>query len=409
MILGDGFKPDTEEQEPFFAAELLRSLMEEAVRSRASDIHFEPVREGVRIRFRLDGRLKEVMRCDNQCYPTLVARLKVLSGMDISEKRKPQDGRYTFVSEQIEADVRVSSIPTVAGEKMVLRFFYQEVWNRDKEELGLCGEELLRLEQILARPHGLVLVTGPTGSGKTTTLYTVLQEMDREEVSLVTIEEPVEVRLDGISQIPVNTRAGLTFALALRSLLRQDPDIIMVGEIRDRETAEIAVQASITGRLVLSTLHTESASSAVVRMLDLGVEPYLLADSLVGVAAQRLVRRLCSCRVRREMTEKERVMLGIKGSEAHFLWEPCGCEKCHETGYDGRTGVFEVMEVTASVRRAIREGRPSSVIRELAIKEGMKTLRENTAAMVLNGVTSFDQYVRLTDGEVENEHVFDKE
>ncbi|MBP3925895.1 MAG: Flp pilus assembly complex ATPase component TadA, partial [Clostridium sp.] len=271
----DSARSETAELEAVPAVAILQEAMETAVRFRASDIHLEPMRSGVRIRMRIDGRLSVYARYNEAAYPALqaalIARAKVLTGMDISEKRRPQDGRMTFGFGETEVDVRASSLPTAGGEKIALRFFYQEIWCRSLRELGLSGEERKIFREILSRPYGLVLVTGPTGSGKSTTLYTVLGELNREEVNVVTVEEPVEVRLDGISQIPVNTRAGLTFASALRSLLRQDPDIVMVGEIRDRETAEIAVQAALTGRLVLSTLHTGSAAGSITRLLDLGV------------------------------------------------------------------------------------------------------------------------------------------
>ena len=291
----------------------------------------------------------------------------------------------------------------------MLRFFNQEIWCRNFRELGLSGEERKIFREILSRPYGLVLVTGPTGSGKSTTLYTVLGELNREEVNIVTVEEPVEVRLDGISQIPVNTRAGLTFASALRSLLRQDPDIVMVGEIRDRETAEIAVQAALTGRLVLSTLHTGSAAGSITRLLDLGVEPYLIADALTGVAAQRLVRVLCDCKKEREATEEEKKLLRWSDEEPDnkpeekpekevsglTICDPCGCEKCHGTGYRGRTGIFEVMQINSAIRSEIRRCSASSKIRKMSYADGRRTLREQAGRLVLEKVTSMEESRRF--------------
>ena len=437
----DSARSETAELEAVPAVAILQEAMETAVRFRASDIHLEPVRSGVRIRMRIDGRLSVYARYNEAAYPALqaalIARAKVLTGMDISEKRRPQDGRMTFGFGETEVDVRASSLPTAGGEKIALRFFYQEIWCRSLRELGLSGEERKIFREILSRPYGLVLVTGPTGSGKSTTLYTVLDELNREEVNIVTVEEPVEVRLDGISQIPVNTRAGLTFASALRSLLRQDPDIVMVGEIRDRETAEIAVQAALTGRLVLSTLHTGSATGSITRLLDLGVEPYLIADALTGVAAQRLVRVLCDCKKEREATEEEKKLLRWPEEEKLLRWseekklsgkmdkkkksprwsdeepdnkleekpekevsglticDPCGCEKCHGTGYRGRTGIFEVMQINSAIRSEIRRCSASSKIRKMSYADGRRTLREQAGRLVLEKVTSMEEYRRF--------------
>ena len=409
----DSARSETAESEAVPAVAILQKAMEAAVRFRASDIHLEPVGSGVRIRMRIDGRLSVYARYDEAAYPALqaalIARAKVLTGMDISEKRRPQDGRMTFCFGETEVDVRASSLPTTGGEKVVLRFFYQEIWCRNLRELGLSGEERKIFREILSRPYGLVLVTGPTGSGKSTTLYTVLGELNREEVNIVTVEEPVEVRLDGISQISVNTRAGLTFASALRSLLRQDPDIVMVGEIRDRETAEIAVQAALTGRLVLSTLHTGSAAGSITRLLDLGVEPYLIADALTGVAAQRLVRVLCDCKKEREATEEEKKLLRWSDEEPDnkpeekpekevsglTICDPCGCEKCHGTGYRGRTGIFEVMQINSAIRSEIRRCSASSKIRKMSYADGRRTLREQAGRLVLEKVTSMEEYRRF--------------
>lgn len=377
------------------AVDMVRDILSEAVRQRASDIHFEPDSEGIRIRFRIDGRLTEMMRCEHAVCAPLVVRLKILGGMDISEKRKPQDGRATIGIDGTAYDVRFSSMPTIHGEKLALRLMQKEYLFRDKRELGMEGEELLRFGNMLSRPHGLILVVGPTGSGKSTTMYTALGELNREDVNIVTVEDPVEAHLRGVNQIQVNPKAGLTFASVLRAVLRQDPDIIMVGEIRDKETAEAAIQAAITGHLVFSTLHTNSAAAAFVRLSHMGVEPYLIADAVIGVVSQRLVRRLCSCRTSREATEQERREFDMPAGEPLLLGEPCGCEHCRNSGYFGRIGVFEVMPVTEDIRRAILHGAPSSRIEGIAAAEGMSLLREKAARLVCSGVTSVEEYKRI--------------
>ncbi|MBR5116065.1 MAG: Flp pilus assembly complex ATPase component TadA, partial [Lachnospiraceae bacterium] len=314
---------------------MVRSIMEQAVHQRASDIHFEPTRNGIRIRFRVDGDLIEAMKHDATIQAAITARVKIISGMDISEKRKPQDGRTTLVVDHVEYDVRVSSIPTVYGEKLVMRFNNKESLTRDKRELGLEGDDLAKFDDMLAHRHGLILVTGPTGSGKSTTLYTALSQLNRENVNIVTVEDPVEANVDGVNQVQVNPKIDMTFAGALRSILRQDPDIIMIGEIRDSETAEIAIQASITGHLVVSTLHTNSTEASVARLMNMGIEPYLIADALVGVVAQRLVRRLCSCKREREATPEEKEELGVPETQPLTICEPVGCQRCSHTGYFG--------------------------------------------------------------------------
>lgn len=374
---------------------MVRSIIEQAVRQRASDIHFEPMREGIRIRFRIDGNLVEAMSYDLSIYTAIIARLKIISGMDISEKRKPQDGRTTMEIDHVEYDVRVSSIPTVYGEKIVMRLTNKESLTRDKRELGLSDSDMKKFDQMLAHPHGIILVTGPTGSGKSTTLYTALSELNRETVNIVTVEDPVEANIEGVNQIQVNTKADMTFASALRSILRQDPDIIMIGEIRDPETAEIAVQASITGHLVCSTLHTNSTSASIARLLNMGIESYLIADALVGIVAQRLVRRLCSCKREREATPAEKAELGVPEEETFMINEPAGCQICSHTGYLGRIGVYEMMPITPALRWAIVKMQPSSKIKEIAVREGMNTLRESTVQLVKEGVTSMEEMRKI--------------
>ena len=374
---------------------MVRSIIEQAVRQRASDIHFEPMREGIRIRFRIDGNLMEAMSYDLSIYTAIIARLKVISGMDISEKRKPQDGRTTMTIDHVEYDVRVSSLPTVFGEKIVMRLTNKESLTKDKRDLGLSGEDMVKFEQMLAHPHGIILVTGPTGSGKSTTLYTALSELNKESVNIVTVEDPVEADLEGVNQIQVNAKADLTFASALRSILRQDPDIIMIGEIRDPETAEIAVQASITGHLVASTLHTNSTSASIARLLNMGVEPYLIADALVGVVAQRLVRRLCQCKRGREADAAEKAELGVAEDQPLTVYEPVGCQLCSHTGYYGRIGVYEMMPISPALRWAIVKMQPSSKVKEIAVREGMTTLRASAVRLVKEGVTSLTEMRKI--------------
>ncbi len=371
---------------------MVRSIIEQAIRQRASDIHYEPTHDGIRIRFRIDGNLVEAMSYDNSINAGIIARLKIISGMDIAEKRKPQDGRASVVVDLVVYDIRVSSIPTVYGEKIVMRLANKMGLTRDERQLGLHDDDLVRFHDMLSHKHGIILVTGPTGSGKSTTLYTALNKLNREEVNIVTVEDPVEANIDGINQIQTNDRAGLTFATALRSILRQDADIIMIGEIRDAETAEIDIQASITGHLVVSTLHTNSTSSSVARLLNMGLESYLISDALVGVIAQRLVRTLCErCKRPREATIDEKNELGVPAEKPLTLYEPTGCQVCSHLGYYGRTAVYEMMPITPNLRTAIARMEPTSRIKDIALQEGMKTLYASAKQLVLDGKTSIDE------------------
>lgn len=296
--------------------------------------------------------------------------------MDISEKRKPQDGRITQVVDRQEFDIRASILPTVYGEKTVMRLTSKSGLTREKSQLGFREDELKQFDHILKNPHGIILVTGPTGSGKSTTLYTALSELNTEDVNIITVEDPVEANINGINQVHVNQKADLTFATALRSILRQDPDIIMIGEIRDGETAGIAVQASITGHLVVSTLHTNSTSASIGRLVDMGVESYLLADSVVGIIAQRLVRRLCpSCRKAVLADEEQKELLQVDKDQDFTIYEPCGCVQCDNTGYKGRIGVYEIMEVTPELRPLISHKASAEEIKQVALSQGMHTLR----------------------------------
>ncbi len=376
--------------------QLVRGIIEQAVRKRASDIHIEPFEYMVKVRYRIDGVLRESIKYDRSLYAAIVARLKVISGMDISEKRKPQDGRITMIVDRKEYDIRVSNLPTVYGEKVVMRLASKEGFRRDKKDLGLNAEDLVKFDNILRNPHGIILVTGPTGSGKSTTLYTALSELASDEVNIVTVEDPVEANVDGVNQVQVNPKADLTFASALRSILRQDPDIIMIGEIRDGETAEIAVKASITGHLVVSTLHTNSTSASISRLIDMGIEPYLLGDSLVGIIAQRLVRRLCECKKSREATPEEKRTLGVPEDKQLILKDRCGCEVCGNTGYFGRIGVYEIMPITHRIRNLIAKRANADEITAEAQREGMSTLRQAAAKYVMSGVTSFSEMMKIT-------------
>lgn len=377
--------------------QLVKTMIEQAVRQRASDIHIEPMEKQVRVRYRIDGALYEKATYNISLLPALVARVKIIGGMDISEKRKPQDGRITQVVDRREFDIRVSILPTVYGEKIVMRLTSKNALSREKSQLGLKPHDLQKFDHILKNPHGILLVTGPTGSGKSTTLYTALSELNKEDVNIITVEDPVEANIDGINQVQVNNKADLTFASALRSILRQDPDIIMIGEIRDQETASIAVQASITGHLVVSTLHTNSAASTITRLVDMGIEPYLIADSTVGVIAQRLVRRLCpDCKRAKKADAEDLEMLMRKPEEDLTIYEPCGCAKCDGTGFRGRIGVYEIMEVTPQLKHIISKGGEVEAIKAQALKDGMHTLRMSATELVLDGTTSVQEMMRVS-------------
>ena len=377
--------------------QLVKTMIEQAVRQRASDIHIEPMEKQVRVRYRIDGALYEKATYNISLLPALVARIKIIGGMDISEKRKPQDGRITQVVDRREFDIRVSILPTVYGEKIVMRLTSKNALSREKSQLGLKPHDLQKFDHILKNPHGILLVTGPTGSGKSTTLYTALSELNKEDVNIITVEDPVEANIDGINQVQVNNKADLTFASALRSILRQDPDIIMIGEIRDQETASIAVQASITGHLVVSTLHTNSAASTITRLVDMGIEPYLIADSTVGVIAQRLVRRLCpDCKREKKADAEDLEMLMRKPEEDLTIYEPCGCAKCDGTGFRGRIGVYEIMEVTPQLKHIISKGGEVEAIKAQALKDGMHTLRMSATELVLDGTTSVQEMMRVS-------------
>ena len=378
---------------------IVNQIIEQGVRQRASDIHIEPNEDKMRVRYRIDGVLHETMRNDISLLAAISARVKIIGGMDISEKRKPQDGRIATVVDRLEYDIRVSILPTVEGEKIVMRLTQKKGLTRDKKDLGLQPEDLEKFEKIISHPNGIILVTGPTGSGKSTTLYTALSELNTEDVNIITVEDPVEANLAGINQVQVNVKAGMTFAAALRSILRQDPDIIMIGEIRDQETAEIAVQASITGHLVVSTLHTNSSASTITRLEDMGLESYLIADAVVGVIAQRLVRRVCpKCSIEIVTEDKDKEALGLPYSEDRWIRRAVksDCMYCGGTGYKGRVGVYEIMPMSHTMKVLVSSGANADEIEKQALKEGMKTLRLAAKEYVLQGVTTVDELMRIT-------------
>ena len=378
---------------------LLGQIIEQAVHKRTSDIHIEPMENQVRIRFRVDGVLHEAMRHDISLHAALIARIKIVSGLDISEKRRPQDGRATSIVDRQEYDIRGSILPTVYGEKVVMRLAKKKALTMDKKELGFPDDELAKFDKILSHPNGMILVTGPTGSGKSTTLYTALNELNGEGVNIITVEDPVEANVAGINQVQVNEKAGLTFSSALRSILRQDPDIIMIGEIRDQETAAIAVKASITGHLVVSTLHTNSAASTITRLADMGVENYLIADSVVGVIAQRLVRRVCpNCGVVHEASPADLKTLGLQNLNRKVMLRYPGhkeCVRCGGTGYFGRIGIYEIMPITNDLRQAINQGKNADELETIALRHGMKTLRMSAIEYALKGITTVEEVRRV--------------
>ncbi|MCR5515021.1 MAG: Flp pilus assembly complex ATPase component TadA [Lachnospira sp.] len=375
---------------------LINNLIEAAVRNRASDIHIEPFKDNIRVRYRIDGSLREVLSYESSLYGAIITRIKIISGMDISEKRKPQDGRITINVDDKEYDIRVSGLPTIYGEKFVMRIAAKEGFNKEASELGFSERDLKVFNDILKNPHGIILVTGPTGSGKSTTLYTALSSLNKKDVNIITVEDPVEANIDGVNQVQVNTKANLTFANALRSILRQDPDIIMIGEIRDSETAQIAVRASITGHLVVSTIHTNSTAATVARLEDMGVENYMIADSVVGIIAQRLVRKLCSCKQERQATDSEKKLLGKSLEEDVKIYEPVGCKLCNGTGYYGRTAIYEIMKITPAIKKLIIENAGADRILEEAKKEGMLSLKDSASLSVLEGVSSMAEMIKAT-------------
>ncbi|NLV76326.1 MAG: Flp pilus assembly complex ATPase component TadA [Tissierellia bacterium] len=373
---------------------LINSIIQQAVDMRASDIHIEPYAKDIRVRFRIDGDLHEIMKLSSFSLSAIVTRIKIMGKMNIAEKRVPQDGRAETKINGKEIDVRISTIPTVYGEKIVLRLLERSNFMFSKEKLGFNERNLKVFDKILSQPYGIQLVTGPTGSGKTTTLYATLKELNKIEKNIVTIEDPVEYKLEGINQIQVNPKAGLTFASGLRSILRQDPDIIMVGEIRDSETAEIAVRAAITGHLVLSTLHTNDCASSVIRLVDMGIEPYLVSSAVIGVVSQRLVKELCpNCKIPYKASYSEKSLLGLDTDKEITLYKPNGCNKCNN-GYKGRRAVHEVMIVNENIRRLIDTGGHLDELKVAAREQGMISLLEDAVNLALNGYTTVEEVLK---------------
>ena len=373
---------------------LVNSIIGQAVELGASDIHFEPIRGGLDVRMRVDGVMTDSTSVPAKLAGAVISRLKIMANLDIAERRRPQDGRIGMNVDRRHVDLRVVALPLVSGESVVLRVLDQGTIPLSLDELGLDASGRARLESALAHSHGGVLATGPTGSGKSTTLYASLMAMKSPEKTIVTIEDPVEYRLEGIKQVQVNEKVGVTFASGLRSMMRADPDTIMVGEIRDPESAKIAIEAAITGHLVLSTLHTNDAPTAMTRLAEMGIEPYLVASAVNAVVAQRLARRLCeSCR---ERTTVPAASIDAEGTGEIEVYEPKGCARCAGTGYRGRVGLFEVMEVTDEVRRLVLERAPASAISAVAVREGMRTLREDGMAKVAAGLTSLAEVTRVT-------------
>jgi general secretion pathway protein E len=360
---------------------MLNALLTQGVRDGASDIHIEPYERSSAVRFRVDGTLREVVQPNKALHAALISRLKIMAELDISEKRLPQDGRISLRLGTRAIDVRVSTLPGAHGERAVLRLLDKTETRFSLEALGMSGEVLQGFDRLIRQPHGIVLVTGPTGSGKSTTLYASLARMDTATTNVLTVEDPIEYELPGIGQTQVNAKIDLTFAKALRAILRQDPDVIMIGEIRDYETAQIAIQASLTGHLVLATLHTNDAPSAVTRLTDMGVEPFLLSSSLLGVLAQRLVRQLCTA---------------CRRQDAQGLWHAVGCPACGHTGYKGRTGVYELMTADEAVRALIHNRAAESELTTAALAGGLRPMREDGQRLVAEGVTSAEEVVRVT-------------
>ncbi len=378
---------------------LATTIIENSFRADATDIHIEPFKTYTVIRVRVNGDLVELMKISNVVHNALTTRLKLISGMNIAEKRIPQDGRFTQTVDGTVLDVRVSSLPTVNGKKIVIRILSTgNIALRKITDLGMSDYNYQLFESMIKCPHGVILVTGPTGSGKTTTLYAALGELAKPNVNVITVEDPVEKAIDGINQVQVNAKAGMTFAAALRSILRQDPDIVMIGEMRDSETADIGIRAAITGHLVLSTLHTNDAASTIVRLVDMGVAPYMVATSLIGVIAQRLVKVLCpKCKTQRMSTEEENKLMKLKDVHTPIpVYEHCGCPECNNTGYRGRTAIHEIIHCTAGISTIVARNGSKEEIEKKAQENGTKLLRDNVSELVQKGVTSMDELVRVT-------------
>jgi type IV pilus assembly protein PilB len=374
---------------------LVTSIIQQAIKLEASDIHIEPMENTTRVRMRVDGVLHEHMKVPLSAHSAIITRLKIMGGMNIAEKRVPQDGKVETTLEGKAVDLRLSSLPTVTGEKMVIRILGGSGTMITRSQLGLSEENEKIFDKILKSPHGLILVSGPTGSGKTTTLYTLLREYNKPGVNIITIEDPVEYRLQGINQVQINTKAGLTFASGLRSILRQDPNVIMVGEIRDSETAQIAARAAITGHLVLSTIHTNDAASTISRLIDMEIEPFLVSSGVIGIVAQRLVRKICPrCKTSYNADNSEKKALNILHN--CLIYKGTGCAFCNNTGYKGRAAIHEVLALTKDIRELINTNSADDVIRQKSIANGMLTLNEGCKKLVLDGITTVEELVKVT-------------
>jgi general secretion pathway protein E len=378
---------------------LVNHIISQSTKARASDIHIEPYQDSFKVRYRVDGILYDLLSPPKWIQPALTSRIKVMAKLNIAEKRLPQDGRFEVKVGSQVVDVRVSTLPTQFGERVVMRLLNKSGSILEMTELGLSGSRLDQMKQLVSSPNGIILVTGPTGSGKTTSLYATLNSINTPDINIITIEDPVEYQLHGISQIQVNPKIDLTFARGLRSIVRQDPDVILVGEIRDRETAEIAVQSALTGHLVFSTLHTNDSASAITRLVDIGVEPFLISSSVLAVIAQRLVRVLCEhCKVPEENVDAVSA-LGVDAATAaagHTIYRAVGCEKCFQTGYRGRIAIFEIMSMSKRLKNLIQKTYDSFRIKEQAVTEGMVTLRSDGVDKVLGGITTIEEVIRVT-------------
>ena len=375
----------------------VNSIIENSIRNNASDIHIEPEDDCIRVRIRVDGILSEIMKSPINMINAIITRIKVMADMNVAEKRIPQDGRIAFKIENRSIDLRVSTIPTIYGEKTVMRVLDKTSFMLSKANLGLSPYNLEIFNRLIEKPYGIILVTGPTGSGKTSTLYTILSEVNDINKNIITLEDPVEYNLKGINQVQLNSKAGLSFAAGLRSILRQDPDIVMVGEIRDPETAEIAIRAALTGHLVLSTLHTNDAPGVISRLTDMGIEPFLVSSSLIGIIAQRLVRKICPhCKKVHVPDDRDLSLLGIELGEDKKIYKGAGCRLCGNSGYKGRTAIFEIMEISKELRLLIDQKTPTENLRDQAVKEGMVTLRDSCKQMIMDGATTVEEMIRIT-------------
>ena len=382
---------------------LVNSVLFQAVRQRASDIHFESFERGLVVRYRIDGVLYPILTPPKHLQSSIIARLKIMAGLNIAEKRLPQDGRFAIRTAGKDVDLRVSVLPTSHGERVVLRLLEKENRLLNLSEMGFSLDRLRIIQQLIQLTHGILLVTGPTGSGKTTTLYAALSEINAPDKNIITVEDPVEYQLLGIGQMQVNPKINLTFAAGLRSILRQDPDVIMIGEIRDRETAEIAIHASLTGHLVFSTLHTNDAASAATRLIDMGIEPFLVASSVVAVLAQRLIRKVCpDCKKAYQPDDEELIRLGVvPGKTKPTFYRGSGCAACSQTGYRGRTGIHELLVMDDEIRRLIGSKADSAAIKQAAVARGMVLLKEEAGEKIFAGITTTEEVMRMTQQEVE--------